>query len=326
MKAIICTKYGPPEVLQLAEVEKPTPNDNEILVKISASSVNPHDWRTMRADPFLVRLMGGSFLKPKHKILGVDIAGQVETVGRNVKQFQPGDEVFGGIDFGGFAEYVCVTEDNLALKPTGIKFEEAAAVPAAAISALQGLRNMGQIQPGQRVLINGASGGVGTFAVQIAKYFGAEMTGVCSTRNLDMVRSIGADHVIDYTKEDFTRSGQNYDLILALAGYHPILAYRRALSPKGKYVMCGGSNIQMFQGLLLGPWISMVGSKKMVVLSAKPNKEDLIFIQELLEAGKVAPIIDRRYSLTEVPEAIGYLEKGHAQGKVVITVEHSNKI
>jgi len=325
MKAIVCTKYGPPEVLRLTEVEKPTPNDNEILVKIYASSVNPHDWRSMRADPFLVRLMGGGFLKPKHKILGVDIAGQVEAAGKNVKQFQPGDEVFGGSDFGGFAEYVCVTEDNLVLKPTSIKFEEAAAVAAAAISALQGLRNKGQIQPKQRVLINGASGGVGTFAVQIAKYFGAEVTGVCSTRNLDMVRSMGADHVIDYTKEDFTKSGQNYDLILALAGYHPISAYKRALSPKGIYVMCGGSNAQMFQGLLLGPLISMTGSKKMVALSAKPNKEDLVFIQELLEAGKVVPVIDRRYSLTEVPEAIGYLEKGHAQGKVVITVEHNNK-
>ncbi|UCB42973.1 MAG: NAD(P)-dependent alcohol dehydrogenase [Dehalococcoidales bacterium] len=325
MKAIICTKYGPPEVLRLTEVEKPTPNDNEILVKIYASSVNPHDWRSMRADPVLVRLMGGGFLKPKHKILGVDIAGQVEAVGRNVKQFQPGDEVFGGIDFGGFAEYACVTEDNLVLKPTSMKFEEAAAVPAAAISALQGLRDKGQIKSGQKVLINGASGGVGTFAVQIAKYFGGEVTGVCSTRNLDMVRSIGADHVIDYTEEDFTKSGQNYDLILALAGYHPISAYKRALSPRGIYVMVGGSNAQMFQSLLLGPWMSMTGSKKMVVLSAKPNKEDLIFIQELLEAGKVVPVIDRRYPLSEVAEAIGYLEKGHAQGKVVITIEHDDK-
>jgi len=326
MKAIVCTKYGPPEVLQLTEVEKPAPNDNEILVKVYASSVNPHDWRSMRADPFLVRLMGGGFLKPKHEILGVDIAGQVEAVGRNVKQFQPGDEVFGGIDFGGFADYVCATEDNLVIKPTSMKFEEAAAVPAAAISALQGLRNKGQIQSGQKVLINGASGGVGTFAVQIAKYFGGEVTGVCSTRNLDMVRSIGADHVIDYTEEDFTKSGQNYDLILALAGYHPILAYKRALSPKGIYVMCGGSNAQMFQGLLIGPWISMTGSKKMVVLSAKPNKKDLVFIQELLEAGKVVPVIDRRYPLSQVAEAIRYLEKGHAQGKVVITVEHKDRI
>jgi NADPH:quinone reductase-like Zn-dependent oxidoreductase len=324
MKAIICTKYGPPEVLQLTEVEKPNPNDNEILVKICASSVNPHDWRTMRADPFLVRLMGGGFLKPKHKILGVDIAGQVEAVGRNVKQFQPGDEVFGGSDFGGFAEYVCVTEDNLVLKPTSMKFEEAAAVPAAAITALQGLRDKGQIQSGQKVLINGASGGVGTFAVQIAKYFGAEVAGVCSTKNLGMVGSIGADHVVDYTQEDFTKSGQSYDLIFAVAGYHPISAYKRALSHKGIYVMCGGSNAQIFQGLLLGPWVSMTGSKKMVTLSAKPNKEDLVFIQELLEAGEVVPVIDRRYPLSEVAEAIRYLEKGHAQGKVVITVEHDD--
>jgi len=264
--------------------------------------------------------MGGGFLKPKHEILGVDIAGRVEMVGRNVKQFQPGDEVFGGIDFGGFAEYVCVNEDNLVLKPTSMKFEEAAAVPAAAISSLQGLRDKGQIQSGQKVLINGASGGVGTFAVQIAKYFGAEVTGVCSTRNLDMVRSIGADHVIDYTQEDFTKSGQSYDLILALAGYHPISAYKRALSPKGIYVMCGGSNAQMFQGLLIGPWISMTGSKKMVVLSAKPNKKDLVFMKELLEVGKIVPVIDRHYPLSEVAEAIRYLEKGHAQGKVVITL------
>ena len=324
MKAVICTKYGSPEVLQLKEVDKPTPNDNEILVKVYASSVNPHDWRTMRADPFLVRIMGGGLLKPKHEILGVDIAGRVELVGRYVKQFQLGDEVFGGTDFGGFAEYVCATEDNLLLKPTSMKFEEAAAVPAAAISALQGLRNNGKIQPGQKVLINGASGGVGTFAVQIAKYFGAEVTGVCSTRNLDMVRPIGADHVIDYTQEDFTKSGRIYDLILAVAGYHPISAYKRALSPTGIYVMCGGSNAQIFQGLLLGPWISMIGSKKMVALSAKLNKEDLVFIQGLLESGKLVPVIDRRYPLSEVAEAIRYLEKGHAQGKVVINVEHND--
>ncbi|HEY97466.1 MAG TPA: NAD(P)-dependent alcohol dehydrogenase [Dehalococcoidia bacterium] len=326
MKAIICTKYGPPDVLQLQEVEKPAPRDNEILVEIYASSVNPHDWRTMRADPFLVRLMGGGFFKPKHQILGVDVSGRIEAVGRDVKQFKPGDEVFGAVDFGGFAEYVCVTEDNLVPKPSNLKFEEAAAVPAAAISALQGLRNMGQIKPGHKVLINGASGGVGTFAVQIAKHFGGEVTGVCSTRNVEKVRSIGADHVIDYTREDFTKSGQHYDLILALAGYYPILAYKRALSPDGIYVMCGGSSAQMFQGLLLGPWISMTGNKKMVVLSAKPNKEDLVFIQELLEAGKVVPVIDKLYPLSEVAEAIRYLEKGHAQGKVVITAGHESKI
>jgi NADPH:quinone reductase-like Zn-dependent oxidoreductase len=325
MKAIVCTKYGPPDVLKLEEVQKPTARDDEVLVEVHAASVNPHDWRTMRADPFLVRLMGGGVLKPKHEILGIDVAGRVEAVGRNVKQFKPGDEVFGGIDFGGFAEYVCVTEDSLVLKPASMTFEEAAAVPAAALSALQGLRDKGQIQPGQKVLINGASGGVGTFSVQIAKYFGAEVTGVCSTRNLDMVRSLGADHVIDYTQEDFTKSGQSYDLILAVTGYHPISAYKRALSPKGIYVMCGGSSAQMFQGLLLGPWISMTGSKKMVVLSAKPNQKDLVFMKELLEAGKVKPVIDRRYSLSEVAEAIRYLEEGHARGKVVITVEHNNK-
>jgi len=325
MKAIVYTKYGPPDVLQLKEVEKPAPRDDEVLIKVHAASVNSWDWDLLRGTPFLARL--GGLLKPKYKILGADIAGRIEAVGRNAKQFQPGDEVFGdisGCSWGGFAEYVCARENALALKPASMKFEEAAAVPAAAISALQGLRNKGQIQPGQKVLINGASGGVGTFAVQIAKYFGAEVTGVCSTRNLDMVRSIGADRVVDYTKEDFTKSGQSYDLILAVAGYHPISAYKRALSPKGIYVMCGGSNAQMFQGLLLGPWISMIGNKKMVALSAKPNKEDLVFIQELVEAGKVVPVIDRRYPLSQVAEAIRYLEKGHAQGKVVITVKHNN--
>jgi len=324
MKAIVYEKYGPPDVLQLKEVEKPTPKDDEVLVKVHAASANAKDWRLLRADPFLVRLMGGGLLKPKNKILGSDIAGRVEAVGRNVKQFQPGDEVFGDTadcGLGGFAEYVCARENALALKPASMTFEEAAAVPLAAVSALQGLRDKGQIQPGQKVLINGASGGVGTFAVQIAKSFGAEVTGVCSTRNLDMVRSIGADQVIDYTQEDFTKSGQRYDLILAVNGYHPISDYKRALSPKGIYVMVGGSMAQMFQAMLLGPWISMTGSKKMGILSAKANKKDLAFIKELLEAGKVVPVIDRRYTLSEVADALRYLEEGHAQGKVVITLE-----
>jgi NADPH:quinone reductase-like Zn-dependent oxidoreductase len=270
--------------------------------------------------------MGAGLLKPKQQILGIDAAGRVEAVGSNVKQFQPGDEVYGDLTpcgMGGFAEYVCATEDALVLKPASITFEEAAAVPLAAVSALQGLRDKGQIQPGQKVLING--GGVGTFAVQIAKSFGAEVTGVCSTRNLDMVRSIGADHVIDYTKEDFTKSGQRYDLILAVNGYHPIFDFKRALSPEGIYVMIGGSNAQMFQAMLLGPWISMTGSKKMGILIAKANKEDLAVLSDLLEAGKVKPVIDRRYPLSEVAEAIRYLEEGHAQGKVIITVEHNGK-
>ena len=325
MKAIVYTKYGPPDVLDLEEIEKPTPKDDEVLVKVHAASANARDWRLLRADPFLVRLMGGGLLKPKHNTLGSDIAGRVEAVGGNVKQFQPGDEVFGdlsggGFGGGGFAEYVCASEDALALKPASLTFEEAAAAPMAAVTALQGLRDKGRIQPGQKVLINGASGGVGTLAVQIAKSFGAEVTGVCSTRKSDMVRSIGADHVIDYTQEDFTRNGQRYDLILAVNGYRPISDYKRALNAKGIYVMVGGSTAQIFQALLLGPWMSMTGSKKMGALSAKPDQEDLVFVKELVEAGKVMPVIDRRYPLSEVGEALRYLEEGHAGGKVVITV------
>jgi NADPH:quinone reductase-like Zn-dependent oxidoreductase len=324
MKAIVYEKYGPPEVLQLKEVEKPAPKNNEVLVKVHAASVNHGDLPILRGEP-LQRLMGGGPLKPKHNILGDDIAGRVEAVGRNVKQFQPGDDVFGISAFGAFAEYVCASEDLLVLKPASMTFEEAAAVPFAAITALNGIRDKGQIQSGQKVLINGASGGVGTFAVQIAKSFGAEVTGVCSTRKLDMARSIGADQVIDYTQEDFTKSRQRYDLILAVGGYHPILDYKRALSPEGIYVCAGGSLAQYFQALLLGPLISMTGSKKMGAMYAKPNQNDYVFLIELFEAGKVGPVIDRRYPLSEVPEALRYLEEGHAQGKVVITVEPNSK-
>jgi len=323
MKAIIYTKYGPPDVLQLKEIEKPTPKDNEILIKVHAASVNAADWHLLRAKPFLVRLMGMGLLKPKNKILGADIAGRVEVVGKNVKQFQPGDEVFGDIfdcGLGGYAEYVCASEDALVLKPESVTFEEAAAVPLAALTALHALRDKGHIQPGQKVLINGASGGVGTFAIQLAKYFGAKVTTVCSTRNLDMVRKLGADHVIDYTQEDFTKNGERYDLILAANGFHPIFDYKRALRPKGVYVMSGGSGTQMFQAMLLGPFISMTGSKIMRSVSSKPNKKDLVFMKELLEAGKVVPVIDRRYPLSEVAEAIRYLEEGHAKGKVIITM------
>jgi NADPH:quinone reductase-like Zn-dependent oxidoreductase len=321
MKAIVCTKYGPPDVLQLKEVEKPAPKDDEVLIKIQAASLNAYDWHLLRADVFLVRLMGGGLLKPKNKIPGADIAGRVEAVGRNVTQFQPGDDVFGDIGHGGFAEYACARENRLATKPANLSFEEAAAVPMAALTALQGLRDKGRIQPGQKVLINGASGGVGTFAVQIAKSFGAEVTAVCSTGKMDTARSIGADQVIDYTKEDFTKSGQHYDVIFAANGYHPILDYRRALGPKGIYVMAGGTMAQMFQAMLLGPWISMAGSKKMGGLSAKVEQKDLVFIKELLEAGKVRPVIDRRYPLSDVPEALRYLGERHARGKVVISIE-----
>ena len=328
MKAIVYTEYGSPDVLQLKEVAKPTPKDNEILIKIYAVSVNAADLHLLRDDPFLVRLSSG-FLKPKNEILGSDIAGRVEAVGSNVTQFKVGDEVFGDISacgWGGFAEYACARENAFALKPTNLSFEEAAAVPMAAVTALQGIRYAGQIRPGQKVLINGASGGVGTFAVQLAKSSGAEVTAVCSTRNLDMARSIGADHVIDYTKEDFTKTGQLYDLIIAANGDRSISDYRRALSPKGIYVQTGGSMAQMTQAMLQGPWISMTGSQKMGNMGvAKPNQNDLALMKELLEAGKVKPVIDRCYPLSEVPDAIRYLEEGHAKGKVVITVAQRNE-
>jgi NADPH:quinone reductase-like Zn-dependent oxidoreductase len=319
MKAIVYTKYGPPDVLQLKEIEKPAPLDDEVLVKVHAASVNAYDWHTMRAKPFLVRLMGFGLLKPKNGILGADIAGRIEAVGKNAKQFQPGDEVFGTVR-GGFAEYVCAREEKLALKPTNLSFEEAAAVPMAALTALQGLRDKGKIQKGQKVLINGASGGVGTFAVQIAKSFEAEVTGVCSTTKMDLVRSMGADHVIDYTQEDFTRNGQPYDLILAANGYHSIFDYKRALGPKGAFVMTGGSMAQMFQAMFLGPWISKTGNQKMGGITAKISQKDLVFLKELLEARKVVPVIERRYPLSQAAEAVRYLEEGHARGKVVITV------
>ena len=326
MKAIVYEKYGPPEVLQLKEVERPTPRDNEVLVKVHAASANPLDWHRMRGAPFLLRL-GEGLRKPKKPMLGADIAGRVEAVGSNVTQLQPGDEVFGDIYAGGFAEYVCAREDALALKPATITFEEAAAAPVVGFTALQGLRDTGQIQSGQKVLINGASGGVGTFAVQMAKSFGAEVTGVCSTRNLDMVRSIGADQTIDYTQEDFTRHGQQYDLIYDAVGNRSVSDYKRALRPRGTCVITGFSTLpRLFQHMILGPLMSMTGNKRIGMQPvAKPNQKDLLFIRELLEAGKLKPVIDRRYPLSEVAEAIRYLEKGHARGKVVITVEHNNK-
>jgi NADPH:quinone reductase-like Zn-dependent oxidoreductase len=327
MKAIVCTKYGSPEVLELKEVAIPTPKDNEVLVKVRAASVNDWDWGLLRGTPFMNRLFFG-LLKPKLKILGSDIAGRVEAVGRNVKQFQSGDEVFGdlsGCSFGGFAEYVCARENALVLKPTSMTFVEAAAIPQAAVLALQGLRYKGQIQPGQKVLINGAGGGAGTFAVQIAKSFGAEVTGVDSTRKLGIMRSIGADYVIDYTQEDFTKSGQRYDWILDFAAYHSIFDYNRALNPKGIYVMAGGSTARLLQAVFLAPLISMTTSKKMGILMHKSNK-DLAFMKELFEAGKVKPVIDKRYTLSEVAEALRYFGKGYARGKVVIAVEHSPKL
>lgn len=325
MRAVLHTKYGPPDVLRLEDIPKPIPTDDEVLVRVHAASLNAVDWHILRAKPFPIRLMGMGLLRPKHKVLGADIAGQVEAVGKNVMQFKQGDNVFGelsGCGWGAFAEYVCVPENVIASKPADISFEEAAATPLAAVTALQGLRDKGQIRTGKRVLIHGASGGVGTFAVQIAKAFGCEVTAVCSASKMNMVRSIGADHAIDYTKEDFTRSGQQYDLILAVNGYRSLFDYRRALSPKGIYVMAGGSGAQMFQALL-GPLISRPAGKKMRSVGMKSNKKDLIFIKDLLESGKVVPVIDRRYPLNETAEAIRYLEEGHALGKVVIITEHS---
>jgi NADPH:quinone reductase-like Zn-dependent oxidoreductase len=324
MKAIVYAHYGSPDVLELNEVARPTPRDHEVLVQVHAVSVNAGDLHVLRADPFLIRLMGYGLLRPKNTILGAAIAGQIEAVGANVKQFQPGDDVFGDVSesgWGGFAEYVCARADAMVPKPSRLSFEEAAAVPVAAVTALQGLRDKGHIQAGQKVLIHGASGGVGTFAVQIAKALGAEVTAVCSTRNADIMRSLGADHVIDYTREDFTQNGQQYDLIVAANGNRSISEYKRALRPNGTYVMTGGSEKQMFQAMLLGPWISMTGTKKMGNVMAKPNTRDLGFVKELLEEGLVIPVIDRRYPLGETAEALRYLEQGHAQGKVVITVE-----
>ena len=324
MKAIVYTKYGSPDVLELKEVEKPSPKDNEVLIKIHAASVNAYDWHFLTADIFLIRFMGGGLLKPKNKRLGADIAGRIEAVGQNVKQFRPGDEVFGMIH-NGFAEYACASENDLVLKPVNLSFEQAAAVPMAAVTALQGLRDEGKIQPGQKVLINGASGGVGTYAVQIAKMFGAEVTAVCSTKNLDQARSIGADNVIDYTKEDFTKSGKHYDLIFAANGYHSLSDYKRALTPKGIYIMAGGTMAQIFQAMLMGSLMSEKRGRKMGGVSAKRSQKDLTILKELIEAGKIVPVIDKRYPLSETAEALRYLGEGHARGKVVIAMESNNK-
>jgi NADPH:quinone reductase-like Zn-dependent oxidoreductase len=324
LKAVMCAKYGPPEVLQLKELDKPTPGDDEVLVKIHAASVNAYDWHLLTADIFLVRFMGGGLLRPRHAIPGADIAGRIESVGGKVTRLRPGDEVFGDIAAGGFAEYVSVPEKLLERKPTTLSFEEAAAVPMAAITALQGLRDQGRIQPGQKVLIQGASGGVGTFAVQIAKSFGAEVTAVCSTRNVDQARSLGADDVIDYTQEDFTRSGRRYDLILAANGYHALSAYRRVLTPRGIYVMAGGTKAQIFHAMLLGSWMSERGGKTMGGVSARRSQEDLAFLKGLLEAGTVVPVIEKRYPLSATAQALRYLGEGHARGKIVISVDQSS--
>lgn len=323
MKAIVYTKYGPPDVLQLMEVEKPVPKEHQVLVKVHAASVNAMDYRRFEKLSSIGRLMDKVLLKATNTVLGVDVAGTVDAVGGDVTEFHLSDEVF-GVAPGAFAEYVCNDASKFALKPANLSFEEAAAVPVAAFTALQGLRDKGKIQPGQKVLIDGASGGVGTFAVQIAKSFGAEVTAVCSTRNLDLARSIGADHVMDYTREDFTRSGKRYDLILAVNGHHSMLDYRRALNANGRCVMAGGPLAQVLQVMLLGPLVSRIGRKQIGFQGiATTPKKDLDVIKQLLVVGKVVPIIDKCYPLSEITEAIRYLVEEHAQGKVVITVEHS---
>ena len=324
MKGIVHRCYGSPEVLKFEDTEKATAKDDEVLIKVHAASVNPLDWHYMRGTPYIIRLDSG-IGTPENPRLGVDFAGTVEAIGRNVKRFKPGDEVFGG-KFGAFAEYVSVREDRaLALKPANLSFEQAASVPIAAVTALQALRDKGHIQPGQKVLINGASGGVGTFAVQIAKSFGAEVTGVCSTSNLDMVRSIGADHVIDYTREDYTQAGQRYDVIIDAVGSHSLLENLRALTPNGIFVIVGGPSDGQWIGFLVTPlkaiMLSPFVSQKFEPILAELKPEDLAVLRELMLAAKVIPVIDRSYQLSEVPSAIAYLEKGHARGKVVISVE-----
>lgn len=324
MKAIAFTKYGTPDVLELKEIDKPVAKEDEVLIKVYAVSINDWDWGLLQGD--LVNRLINGLLKPKIKILGSDIAGRIEAVGKNVKKFQPGDEVYGDLSgrWGGFAEYVCACENELALKPAGMSFEEAAAIPQAAMLAIQGLLDKGQIQPGQKLLINGAGGGVGTFAVQIAKLYGVEVTGVDSSGKLDMLRSMGFDLVIDYTKEDFTKNGKCYDLILDVKTNRSIFNYTRVLRPNGIYVTVGGSMVRLFQALLLGPWISLISNKSVRIVGLKPNK-DLAYMNELFEAGKVKPVIDGPYKLDEVPYAFRHFGEGAHKGKVVITVEHNYK-
>ncbi len=323
MKAIVYRCYGPPDVLKFEDIAKPSAADDEVLIKVHAASVNPLDWHYMRGSPSIMRLMSG-IGAPKDTRLGVDFAGTVEAVGKNVVRFKPGDEVFGGAT-GAFAEYVTVREDRaLAPKPDKMTFEQAASVPIAAVTALQALRDKGHLKPGQKVLINGASGGVGTFAVQIAKSFGAQVTGVCSTRNLEMVQSIGADHVIDYKREDYTRSGERYDLIIDMVGNHSIMQNRQALTPEGILVMIGGPSDGLLgplanpiKALMLSPFVS----QEFVMFVAQLNKEDLAILGDLMQAGEVTPVIDRRYNLSDVPAAIRYSEEGHARGKIIVTLE-----
>ncbi len=323
MKAIFQTKYGSPDVLSLVDIDQPVVPDDGVLVRVHATSVHAGDWHLMRGDPFLIRCIFGGILQPKIKILGTDIAGTVEAVGQDVTQFQLADEVFGDLSecgFGAFAEYVCVPAAALAFKPTNSSFEEAATIPVSALAALQGLRDVGQLQPGQKVLINGASGGVGSFAVQISKALGAEVTAVCSTKKMEMVRSIGADQVIDYTQIDITKSGQKYDLILDIAAYRSVFAYLPILTPQGSYVLVGGSTARLFLVLLFGSVISKISCRQVQCQVSKPNPADLAILRDLIESGKIKPLIDQHYNLSEVPTAIRRLEQGQVCGKVAISV------
>ncbi|HUI57612.1 MAG TPA: NAD(P)-dependent alcohol dehydrogenase [Bryobacteraceae bacterium] len=323
MRAIVYYQYGSPGVLRCEEIETPTPTDNEVLIKVHAASVNPYDWHFMRGIPYFLRLMAG-LRKPKDRRLGVDVAGKVEAVGRNVTQFKNGDEVFGACR-GAFAEYARTSETSLAIKPENVSFEQAASVYVAALTALQGLRDKGQLQPGQKVLIHGAAGGVGTFAIQIAKWLGGNVTAVCSAKNVELVRSIGADRVVDYTKEDFTKGTERYDLVFDCIGNHSLAACRRVLNPKGRYIAVGGPRDRWMIGslarMIAAPVVSRFVGQKLSMVLMKPRKEDLMLMQELMKTGKVRAVIDRRYSLKEAPEAIGYVEEGHARGKVVISLE-----
>jgi NADPH:quinone reductase-like Zn-dependent oxidoreductase len=323
VKAIVYHEYGPPDVLRCEEIEKPTPGDSEVLLRVRAAALNPYDWHFMRGEPYGIRLMSG-LGKPKNKRLGADVAGVVETVGRSVTQFKPGDAVY-GLCQGAFGEYVCTAESKLVKKPDGMTFEQAASIPIAGLTALQSLRDKGKIQPGQRVLVNGASGGVGTFGVQIAKAFGANVTGVTSTRNVELVRSIGADDVIDYTKQDFTKGTQRFDLILDCVGNHSFSEYCRVLNPGGKIIGAGGKTdnwmLEPIGRMISTAVQSLFVSQKQVSIFAKMNQADLLATNELLTSGKVTPVIDRRYELDDLPEGMRYLEEGHARGKVVIVIE-----
>jgi NADPH:quinone reductase-like Zn-dependent oxidoreductase len=331
MRAVVYTNYGPPDVLEVKDIKKPEPNDDQVLVKVHAAAVNPYDWHFIRGTPYMMRMMMGGLRKPKDPRIGVDYAGTVEAVGKNVTRFKPGDEVFGNRT-GAFADYLCARADRaIALKPANITFEQAAGVPVAGLTALQGLRDHGKVQPGQKVLINGASGGVGTFAVQIAKALGAEVTGVCSTRNVDLVRSLGADHVIDYTKEDFTKGDERYDVILDNVGTQPLSGFRRVLKPNGICVIIGGGGpndgkwvgpmARPIKAKLMSPFIS----QKIGMMMAQGNPDDLKLIADLMQAGKVTTVIDRTYPLSGIREAVRYVEAGRARGKVIIKVAQDNQ-